>query len=343
MFKRLLIRLALVIGGLVVSLLLCEIAISAFSLAPEVVYIEKWRMRLSPHPEIGYEPIPNLTGDNFSVQYYGYRGLSNSLGFRDHEHELTKPSGVKRIIVIGDSVAAGLWVDKDEDTFPLQITPLLDKRGVKTETLNFSVCGYNTQQEVETLRLKGLQYSPDIVILQYTLNDRFQDDGNTMGFLAEEEDKQVGPSYGRVHPVIGKSALVRFIVYRVMPHFSERSEEQAKRDPQQFADDRVEEYFIKLKELSEAHNFKVLIALFPDFRSIEVQSPTYPYKHEHEKIELLASSLGFTLLDLLEPMRLCKKRIGDRLIAFDRYHARPPGHHCAANAIADTLIEKGLL
>jgi hypothetical protein len=37
--------------------------------------------------------------------------------------------------------------------------------------LNFGVWGYNTMQEVELFKTKGLKYSPDMLILQYDSND----------------------------------------------------------------------------------------------------------------------------------------------------------------------------
>jgi hypothetical protein len=102
------IKVLLVIVGLLLGLAVGEIGIRIADVAPEIVYIEKFRMRLSPNPKIGFEPIPHLDSSEASVKLFGYRGLSNSMGFRDYEHEIKKASGAKRIIVIGDSVTAGL-------------------------------------------------------------------------------------------------------------------------------------------------------------------------------------------------------------------------------------------
>ena len=85
----------LVVFSLVFSFGLCEIVVRMLGLAPEIVFVEKWRVRLSDNPVIGYEPIPNLNAENLSVQYYGYRGASNNMGYRDYDHTLGKERGSK--------------------------------------------------------------------------------------------------------------------------------------------------------------------------------------------------------------------------------------------------------
>ena len=58
-----------------------------------------------------------------------------------------------------------------------------------TEVLNFGVSGYNTQQEVETLREKGLRYSPDLVVLAVCVNDALSHAGGILMFLGQEQAK----------------------------------------------------------------------------------------------------------------------------------------------------------
>jgi hypothetical protein len=114
-------------------------------------------------------PAPGVDYHGAERAFFDYEGASNSQGFRDGEHAVAKPPGVYRIVVIGDSVGAGLKVERTEDTFPPLLQQMLDARGLKSEVINLSVSGYNTQQEVELLRERGLAYSPDLVIVAYTL------------------------------------------------------------------------------------------------------------------------------------------------------------------------------
>src|SRR6185369_10906142 len=105
------------------------------------------RFQLSRNPKIGYEPVPGLHYAGEDLSFYDYQGSSNSLGYRDREHTVAKPPGAYRILVLGDSVAAGLRIERSEDTFPFLLQDLLRAQGVNAEVMSFAVSGYNTQQE----------------------------------------------------------------------------------------------------------------------------------------------------------------------------------------------------
>ena len=65
--------------SIVVALGLCEALLRVMGAAPEVVYIEKWRMRLARNPKIGFEPIPYLNAEGKSIQDFGYEGDRKSV------------------------------------------------------------------------------------------------------------------------------------------------------------------------------------------------------------------------------------------------------------------------
>jgi lysophospholipase L1-like esterase len=114
---------------------------------------------ISSNPRIGYELRPS-TGD------------INSDGLRDIEHVVEKKPDIKRIMIIGDSIAYGLGVSLNE-TYARQLQELLDTSEPDTyEVINLGVPGYGTIQIYERFLQKGLQYSPDIVIYGYWFNDQ---------------------------------------------------------------------------------------------------------------------------------------------------------------------------
>jgi hypothetical protein len=95
----------------------------------------------------------------------------NSHGLRDKEIPYDKPPGEKRILLLGDSVTFG-WGVSDGEPFADQMEPLLKSTtGRNWEVINAGVNGYNTQQEDACLRLEGVRYQPDIVILTFVEND----------------------------------------------------------------------------------------------------------------------------------------------------------------------------
>ncbi len=321
----------LLIFGVLIACLLCEGILRAVGAAPEVAYVEKWRLRLSENPKIGYEMIPNLDARGKSVQFFGYVGRSNSMGFRDYEHSLENEDQRTRIIVLGDSLSAGLWLAKDEEVFPAQLETLLNQDGEQFEVFNFGVLGYNTLQEVETLREKGLQFRPDVVVLQYCLNDRRQDDGGGYYHLLLEAKKKGTVAHEKIHPVLATSALYRFFRFRVLAEFGMAPTSSiADRSADFFAKDTVHESLQDLRSLADQHGFKVLVVLFPEFTAIDANKPEYEFFEEHQTIASWATELGFEYLDLLEPMRRCKAENPQELIAFDLYHPRASGYRCAA-------------
>jgi hypothetical protein len=94
----------------------------------------------------------------------------NSDGLRDREHQKPKPSDTFRIAVLGDSYAEAMQVPM-EDTFwkvlELELQTCQAFQGRRIEAINFGVAGYGTAQEILTLRHRGWDYSPDLVLLAF--------------------------------------------------------------------------------------------------------------------------------------------------------------------------------
>jgi hypothetical protein len=95
----------------------------------------------------------------------------NSHGLRDDEIPYDKPAGEKRVLVLGDSVTFGWGVSQGE-TFADRMEYLLNELpGDRWQVINSGVNGYNTEQEAAYLRIEGMRYSPDFVLLVYVSND----------------------------------------------------------------------------------------------------------------------------------------------------------------------------
>ena len=244
------------------------------------------------------------------------------------------------MVVIGDSVGAGLKVERYEDTFPPILQQMLIERGLKAEVINLSVSGYNTQQEVELFREHGLAYQPDLVIVAYTLGDRERLDGGIMETLLAEEQHQGGRSTTRVNPVLVRSAIYRFLRFRVLVPKSQLQAPapaagQSSRYLDMVSGDTVDEYFGVLRDLSAQNHFSVMVSVFPYF----VKSFGY-YKHadQHAWVKAETEKYGFHLLDLLSPMSECRDKAAPEPINVDNYHPNERGHRCAAEAMAGEIL-----
>lgn len=91
-------------------------------------------------------------------------------GFRNREVAVPKPSGLKRVLVLGDSLAYGLFVPRAK-TFPKLLETYFQQKDLPVEVLNTGVSGYTTYNEVRFFESEGVRYEPDLVILAFCFND----------------------------------------------------------------------------------------------------------------------------------------------------------------------------
>lgn len=98
---------------------------------------------------------------------------TNSQGFRsDREFTTEKPAGVKRVIGVGDSGMWGWDADQNQGYMEIMERTLNTRENAPVvEMINLAVPGYNTFQELMALRLKGLGYRPDVVVIGWCVND----------------------------------------------------------------------------------------------------------------------------------------------------------------------------
>lgn len=107
-----------------------------------------------------FELVPNVSGHN-------------SLGLRGPEIEVEKPKDVYRIIVLGDSVTYGLFVDASQ-AFPARIELFLtDKQinGKRIEVINAGVPAFTAYNELHFYEDMLKYLNPDLVILGFCMND----------------------------------------------------------------------------------------------------------------------------------------------------------------------------
>ena len=115
---------------------------------------------------LGYALKPNTSHTHKSAEFNVVYRI-NKLGYRGKTYSKIKPLGMFRIVLIGDSHGFGWGINDDKNIF----ATILDQRLSGVEVINLSVSGYGTDQEFLRLKKEGLEYQPDLVILQITGND----------------------------------------------------------------------------------------------------------------------------------------------------------------------------
>jgi len=162
-------RTLLVISSLVISLLVAE-GITRLFFGGSVVLFPRF------HDEANYGKYtirrlrPNTTFWHRSVDG-SWKFVTNSKGFRsDSEYSYSKPTGVLRVISLGDSHTEGFECHQDK-TYSSVIQRYLEQRGIKAEVINAGVSGFGTAEALSFLENEGIKYSPDVVVLGYFAND----------------------------------------------------------------------------------------------------------------------------------------------------------------------------
>ncbi len=132
--------------------------------------LEMWKYArdvkvVSDDPKIGHEHGPDR-----EAYLMGVKVETNSKGQRDREIPYDRTPGVLRIAMVGDSLTMG-WGVPFESLFSKRIERLYEQVGTKAEVVNLGVGNWNTVQEVWYFLTKGYKFNPDIVVMNYFVND----------------------------------------------------------------------------------------------------------------------------------------------------------------------------
>lgn len=174
--KRKIFRIIINIGLMAVSFFFtcaaivfaCKLYVKIMNIKTPAYLYESRIDMFAPDPLVGYVNKPNFA----SFCFGNIPIRTNNQGFRGAlPVSVSKNMGVTRIFGIGDSIVWGLGV-KEEDS----IIGLLDQklnRDKPHEVINAGVIGYSTYQEVLFFEKFVLPLKPDIVIVNYCVNDMY--------------------------------------------------------------------------------------------------------------------------------------------------------------------------
>lgn len=116
---------------------------------------------VEPDPTIGYRYTPDTRLRLPRPGGGDYQIAINRDGIRsDRVYSPSKPSGIRRFIVLGDSMAAGQFVDNSQ-----RFTEILERRHADLELINLALEGSGTDQQVLLYEHVGRRFEHDAVLL----------------------------------------------------------------------------------------------------------------------------------------------------------------------------------
>lgn len=347
-------RLAVAILGILALALTVEFGLRAtgFGLSEKSLHAlhelrldKPWLFGLRP----GIEVTVPATGD---VVY-----RINEDGFRDRRYPLEPPPGTFRIIVLGNSVAFGYGVDETE-TFAKRLEEVLRQRypGRPFEVLNFAVNGYNAYNQGALLADRGLQYEPDLVLVQFSVgvlhDPTLHFDHQTqmhLGMIPTEAFPD--PSKRRPpaeHPWLVRACSRLRICALVDERFFEPRRRKANPLPGLTS--------VGPRELPPGPERRWLRERYREIeqtaRSVGAGFAVvaFPYREQvhgdasgrlQEQLADFGREEGWLMVDLLPAFK--RAAIETPSLYIDTWHVTADAHRLAAEVIADQLAERGLL
>lgn len=161
-----------------------------------------------------------INDDVLGYRYNPKHSGINSLSIPEKEIITPKPAGVKRIIILGDSIPI-----TGNPTFVDLLKQTYQETNNQVEIINASTPGYTNYQELYFLKKYLLQIQPDIVLLSYVLNDNHQflhlfDEKEEM-LLTEEAKNSL-----EIHNVFDKLVSQSFLLSRFKLGLLEKQKQQ---------------------------------------------------------------------------------------------------------------------
>ena len=300
--KDISINLLLTLVSLALTMLVLEICFRLMGIQGEFHQPQKDNLQISSFPKFqsplpfGFYPYSRMRS-TYDSNPRGYFDSTNSIehrfnavGWRDSEHSLDKPSGTFRILGLGDSFLFGQGV-KQPDVCLKKLETLLaeDLPEKNIETINAGNSGLNTNDQLNLLKARGLQYHPDLVIVHFVLNDveidkwtlpRPRPDFSPPDWLSGKSQL-----WGWSRQRLGRFIYGRSYVRDYLSAFNKDSPEWK----------RCQSAIREIEKLCNQHNVQLLFVLFPFFVELD---GSYPFQQAHDTVHHFCKSMEIDILDL---------------------------------------------
>jgi lysophospholipase L1-like esterase len=314
--------------ALVPALLLCIAAEGWFRVHPlDDAYATNAGI-VEPDPDLIWRLRPLATGPL----------KTNELGLRDTPY---RADADFKILVLGDSVAWGNGIASVDALFAVRLEHELNAggRGLSFEVINAAVPGYSTFQELGWLARDGLALGPDLLVLQFCLNDvveRYRalaEYGGNRSFLGVDTRAAVRGVYGaalRTSRAFEAAARGVQGLLRDRERFVARNLARDRLDAGlQRAWERVEAELDETAALAREHGLPMLLLIAP-FR-FQLDDPT-ALRQPQDRLERWAGARGIETIDVLRYF----DRLPDTLAASmfsDESHFSVAGHAFVAEML----------
>jgi len=302
--RRLLAKLALLVGSTVATALFLELGLRAAgysSQLPYVTYLGRRQVR-DPLPGVPYlyparasfrQVWPDNPRGYFDPEDNGIEYELNNFGFRDDDFLLQR-DGKKRVALLGDSFCWGNGVRR-RDTLATRLERGLNQFGPDPgyEVYNFCLAGYGSEHEAALYDWVVRHFRPDVVVVWFFLNDVNRPPDRFF-------DWEMQTAGHWLRGWRSRSRLLDLVVAPIERWKSQRAligAVNAAYKPGHPGYASLVRAFERLHRVNEEDGVRPYLVVFPWLYALD--SGRYPFAGPHRVVRRLAEQQHFTVLDLL--------------------------------------------
>jgi lysophospholipase L1-like esterase len=341
--RRVAARLALLLAGTLVALVIGEIAVRSFGLQayeyPKVFDANgheksdlKSLYRIFKAEEGGKPMLSALpTGcvfygwyDRPRWSYFDAEGRVeyrlNSLGFRDREFPVARPPGELRVLALGDSFTLGIGVREQDCWAKVLERGLAATRSGPVHVVNGGFShGYDVRMYAWAFPNHGLQLDPDAVLIGLCLNDV----SDSIPLVVARPDPP---------PILGGRLQLLAVAQRALarlepePHWQSPFEGTGPDENREWIACR--DGLKAIRETSSQHGIRLVVVIFPMLTHLR---SGYPFLEIHKLVGGFCSAHGIECVDLLDSFLGRDER--DLWVHPTDQHPNDVGHRLIADAL----------
>ncbi len=291
---------------------------------------------------------------NHPLCHCSTRVETNSLGFRNRE---LGPKRERRVLFLGDSVTVEEYLPEPE-TFVRLTETIARQTGASLETVNAGVGAASLVNELGILEEVGLRTSPDVVVVDFFLNDALPSRGVRVETLpwplsASRLATRAAWRFGLLRADRGPG-----VGSNLPPDVEKRWQDSVRRRfpdrPDGFltlvadcaddwgagwvdeAWDQMAPVFHELQRLAAARGFELVLVGFPVVGQVR-WPPSPALDYPQSRLKEVGRSLGVRVLDLLPALRRAAHQHPDQPLFLDHCHPTAFGSLVIARELAALL------
>jgi lysophospholipase L1-like esterase len=248
-------------------------------------HLEMWKYairvkQIASNPSLGHEHAPAR-----DERLMGVRVQTNTKKLRNRDLQYEKPAGTTRILMLGDSLTFGWGVPEEETVARRLETAVNANLASPVEVINSGVGNYNTAMEATYFLAEGHKYSPDIVILNFFINDAEPTPTYGQPNLLEQY------SYGWIFL---QGSLDGFRRQFFMDQ-DWKSYYLSLYHPSAPGWTETQSAIVKIAQYCKLHGIRFIITNWPELRVLNA----YPFQEIDRQIAAIANRVGAEYLELL--------------------------------------------